>query len=201
MLRLKQHVIYCSTVDLQVAAVTGSLQRDLGGAVQAALQSALPQQLAGPALQQALELALGSHLQAALQAPLQTAFRSSFEQRLIPAFEGACQSMFSQASRHPIVLSAACIRLVCASASKHLSGDLQLLTAQTVAASDKLLADRNVPETQAFHWSPFAATGAGHICRGPLGPSAGSWGRKCSRGSVPAGEPCGSHQPGRNAAG
>ena len=92
--------------------MTGSLQRDLGGAVQAALQSALPQQLAGPALQQALESALGNHLQAALQTPLQTAFRSSFEQRLIPAFEGACQSMFSQASRRPIMLSAAYIRLV-----------------------------------------------------------------------------------------
>ena len=139
-----KHKIYCSTVDLQVASVTGSLQRELGGAVQTGLQSALPQQLAGPALQQALELALGSHLQAALQAPLQTAFRSSFEQRLIPAFEGACQSMFSQASRRPTVLSAACMRVVRALASKHLSSDVQLLTSRPVAMFDKLLVDCNV---------------------------------------------------------
>ena len=135
--------------------MTGSLQRELGGAVQAALQSALPQQLAGPALQQALELALGSHLQAALQTPLQTAFRSSFEQRLIPAFEGACQSMFSQASRHPVVLSAACIRVMCAVAGKHLSSHWQLLTSQTVAVSDKLLADCNALASQALIGPPL----------------------------------------------
>ena len=47
-------------------------------------------------LQAALEKALGSQLKATLRQPLQDSFRNGFQQQLLPAFEAACQSLFSQ---------------------------------------------------------------------------------------------------------
>ena len=46
--------------------------------------------------QASLEKALTVQLRGALSKPLQENFRTSFQQQLVPAFEGACQSMFSQ---------------------------------------------------------------------------------------------------------
>jgi enhancer of mRNA-decapping protein 4 len=47
-------------------------------------------------MQESLEGALQGQLGTALTKPMQDNFRSSFQQLLLPAFEGACQSMFSQ---------------------------------------------------------------------------------------------------------
>lgn len=43
-----------------------------------------------------LEKSLAGQLKLALRQPLQEGFRSSFQQQLIPAFEAACQNLFSQ---------------------------------------------------------------------------------------------------------
>ena len=50
----------------------------------------------GRGLQDSLEGALQGQLRTALTKPMQDNFRASFQQLLLPAFEGACQSMFSQ---------------------------------------------------------------------------------------------------------
>jgi enhancer of mRNA-decapping protein 4 len=47
-------------------------------------------------MQASLEKALAVQLRTALTKPLQEGFRTSFQSTLIPAFEGACQTMFSQ---------------------------------------------------------------------------------------------------------
>ncbi|BDA40748.1 probable enhancer of mRNA-decapping protein 4 [Coccomyxa sp. Obi] len=77
-------------------SMAGSLPSLVGPACHAALAEALPRELAGPQLQGALEKALTAQLRAALPKPLQDSFRTTFQSTLIPAFEGACQTMFSQ---------------------------------------------------------------------------------------------------------
>lgn len=47
-------------------------------------------------LQSSLEKALSAQLKAALRTPLKESFRTSFEQQLLPAFDAACQNLFSQ---------------------------------------------------------------------------------------------------------
>lgn len=47
-------------------------------------------------MQAALEKALAAQLRTALSKPIQEGFRTTFQTTLIPAFEGACQTMFSQ---------------------------------------------------------------------------------------------------------
>ena len=47
-------------------------------------------------VQSSLEKALASQLRSAMAKPIQDNFRSSFQQQLLPAFENACQAMFSQ---------------------------------------------------------------------------------------------------------
>lgn len=74
------------------------MQQQVGSAVQTALSQTLPQELAGPQLKAALEASLGSQLQHALARPLQDSFTASFQQQLMPAFEGACRDMFTQVS-------------------------------------------------------------------------------------------------------
>lgn len=85
-----------SAAALQVASITTDVQQQVGGAVQAALSQTLPQELAGPHLKAALQASLGSQLQHALARPLQDSFTASFQQHLMPAFEGACRDMFTQ---------------------------------------------------------------------------------------------------------
>lgn len=47
-------------------------------------------------VQAALERALATQMRSALAQPLQESFKASFQGTLLPAFEGACQTMFSQ---------------------------------------------------------------------------------------------------------
>jgi len=47
-------------------------------------------------MQESLEGALQGQLRTALTKPMQDNFRTSFQELLLPSFEGACQSMFSQ---------------------------------------------------------------------------------------------------------
>ena len=47
-------------------------------------------------VQAALERALAAQMRGAVAQPLQEAFRASFQGTLVPAFESACQTMFSQ---------------------------------------------------------------------------------------------------------
>ncbi len=47
-------------------------------------------------LEKQLEKQLGGAVAGALAKPLQDAFRGAFQKQLLPAFEGACQSMFGQ---------------------------------------------------------------------------------------------------------
>ena len=47
-------------------------------------------------LQAPMEKALAAQLKVALKQPLQDGFRTSFQQLLLPAFDAACQSLFSQ---------------------------------------------------------------------------------------------------------
>ncbi|KAK9805896.1 hypothetical protein WJX73_002358 [Symbiochloris irregularis] len=68
----------------------------LQSAVAAALATSLPGELSGSAMQSCLEKALNVQLKAALRAPLKESFRTSFEQQLLPAFDAACQNLFSQ---------------------------------------------------------------------------------------------------------
>lgn len=51
-----------------------------------------------PVLQPTIEKALSAQLTRALQKPLQEGFRNSFQQLVLPAFEAACQNLFSQVS-------------------------------------------------------------------------------------------------------
>ena len=48
-------------------------------------------------VQAALEQSLTAQLRTAVAQPLQDGFRASFQGTLLPAFESACQTMFSQA--------------------------------------------------------------------------------------------------------
>ena len=47
-------------------------------------------------VQAALERALAAQMRGAVAQPLQEAFHASFQGTLVPAFESACQTMFSQ---------------------------------------------------------------------------------------------------------
>ena len=47
-------------------------------------------------VQAALERSLAAQLRTAVAQPLQDGFRASFQATLLPAFESACQTMFSQ---------------------------------------------------------------------------------------------------------
>ena len=47
-------------------------------------------------VQAALERSLAAQLRTAVAQPLQDGFRASFQGTLLPAFESACQTMFSQ---------------------------------------------------------------------------------------------------------
>ena len=49
-------------------------------------------------VQAALERALAAQIGGAVAQPLQEGFRASFQGTLVPAFESACQAMFSQVS-------------------------------------------------------------------------------------------------------
>lgn len=84
---------------MQVAVLSNGLQQQLSPVLQTAVAEALPDQFASPQLRNALEASLNSQLQQALAKPLQESFTSSFQQQLIPAFEGACRDMFAQASQ------------------------------------------------------------------------------------------------------
>ena len=48
-----------------------------------------------------LEKALANQLRMALAKPLQDGFAASFQHQIIPAFEKACQTMFSQVGHIP----------------------------------------------------------------------------------------------------
>lgn len=61
--------------------------QEVSGAVKAQLEKSLEKQL---------EKALSASLASQLAKPLQDSFRSAFQKSLLPAFEGACQSMFGQ---------------------------------------------------------------------------------------------------------
>ena len=47
-------------------------------------------------VQAALERSLAAQMRGAMAQPLQECFRASFQGTLVPAFESACQTMFSQ---------------------------------------------------------------------------------------------------------
>lgn len=47
-------------------------------------------------LQASVEKSLAAHLRPAMTKPLQDGFRSSFQQHVLPAFEAACRTMFTQ---------------------------------------------------------------------------------------------------------
>ena len=55
-------------------------------------------------VQAALERSLTAQLRTAVAQPLQDGFRASFQGTLLPAFESACQTMFSQVGSSSAVL-------------------------------------------------------------------------------------------------
>lgn len=83
---------------MQVAALSDGLQQQLSPVLQTAVAEALPAQFASPQVRNALEASLNSQLHQAMAKPLQDCFTASFQEQLIPAFEGACRDMFAQAS-------------------------------------------------------------------------------------------------------
>ena len=95
----KGMVVYVVADAVQVAILSNGLQQQLSPVVQTAIAEALPEQFASPQLRNAMEASLNRQLQQALAKPLQDSFTASFQQQLIPAFEGACRDMFAQVSQ------------------------------------------------------------------------------------------------------
>ena len=82
-------------VRAELAASAAGLAAAVAPAVQKAVAASLPKEVSG-AVKASVDKALPAALAAGLAKPVAEGFRASFSKQLVPAFEGACQSMFLQ---------------------------------------------------------------------------------------------------------